>query len=131
MKIKQKLIIAIITSLVLSLCTQSFANQKPNCKAGELLVKFKPGNEKKAFSAIGTIGAKVIQKLSQISVSRIKLKTGMSVAQAQNQLSKLPFFEFIEPNYINLPDWKPSDPKWDAQWGIAKIKTALVPVAFL
>ena len=91
--------------------------------AGELLVKFKSGYDGKGAKAIEEIGAKVLEKLSRLDVSRLGLPGGLDVKKAMARLNKLPFVEFAEPNYIFKPTWSPSDPKWNDQWGITKIDT--------
>ncbi|MCK9524051.1 MAG: S8 family peptidase [Proteobacteria bacterium] len=85
----------------------------------ELLIRFKANMSPKGQKAIQEMGARLLEKLSRIDISRIKLPNNLTVEQALAQLAKLPFVEFVEPNYIHKAmDWTPSDPHWNRQWGM-------------
>jgi thermitase len=96
----------------------------PKYRSSELLVRFKHGQDGPAAAALAKIGAKVLGKISRIDVKKLGLPKSLTVEAALAQLRKLPCFEFVEPNYVFRPVWKTSDPRWDDQWGLAKIKTA-------
>ncbi|HUU21741.1 MAG TPA: S8 family peptidase [Phycisphaerae bacterium] len=99
------------------------AAPKKEFVAGEVLVKFKSGYDGPGAKAIEELGGRLLEKLSRIDVSRVKLPGGMTVEQALARLSKLPFVEYAEPNLILKPTaWAPSDPRWDEQWGMRTIR---------
>jgi thermitase len=93
-------------------------------RPSELLVRFKKGQDGPAAGAIAKIRAKVLDRISRIDVKRLGLPKDLPVDAALEQLRRLPFFDFVEPNYIYRPTWKTSDPLWGEQWGLAKIKAA-------
>jgi thermitase len=97
---------------------------KPAYRDGEVLVRFKKGQDGPAGDALRKLGAKVLEKLSLIDVARLGLAKGVAVEAALAQLKRLPFIEFAEPNYIYRTTWKTSDPLWGEQWAVAKIKAA-------
>ncbi|NLN61447.1 MAG: S8 family serine peptidase [Myxococcales bacterium] len=91
----------------------------------EMLIRFKANMSPKGQEAIQKLGARLLEKLSRIDVSRIKLPNNLTVEQAMAQLSKLPFVEFVEPNYIQKAvAWAPSDPHWNRQWGMTNANVA-------
>jgi thermitase len=97
--------------------TQEFINK-------ELLVKFKSGFGTETDKAIADIGAKLLEKLRGVDVSRLELPHGLSVEGAVERFRNLPFVSYAEPNYIRRPCWSPSDPKYPQQWGLKKINVA-------
>ena len=123
MRVSGRIFLCRIVLLVVFLLIPGGAWAGDDFAAGELLVKFKSGYDGKGAKAIEDIGAKVLEKLSRIDVSRLGLPGGLDVKKAMARLNKLPFVEFAEPNYIFKPTWNPSDPKWNDQWGITKIET--------
>jgi len=124
MKNRQCFCFAIVLFFLIS-PENSFAKPKAEYKVGEVLVKFKSGYNGKGAAFVNQIGAKVAEKLSRIDVSRISLPRGLTTEKAIEKFRALPFVKFVEPNYIFKPTgWKPSDPKWNSQWGITKIRTA-------
>lgn len=88
----------------------------------ELLIKFKLGENQKGNDQIKKMGAKVLEKLSQIDISRLSLPKGLSVEKAIKLLSKLDFVEFVEPNFIQRTVGGPNDPRYKDQWGLEKIR---------
>jgi thermitase len=126
MKIPSRRIAAPLLVIATILClltagTAGAEKAKKEFVAGELLVKFKQGYDGPGAKAIEKLGAKLIEKLSKIDVSRLKLPGGMTVAQAITKLEKLPFVEYAEPNLIFKPSWSPDDPHWNKQWGMTVI----------
>jgi thermitase len=116
---------ALLTALALLLAAGSARAGEPKQEfvAGEILIKFKSGHDGPGAKALDEIGGKVLEKLSRIDVSRVKLPGGMTVEQALARLSKLPFVEYAEPNLILKPTaWAPADPRWDEQWGMRTIR---------
>jgi thermitase len=121
---------ALLTALTLLLAAGAAGAAEPKKEfvAGEVLVKFKPGQDGPGAKAIREIGGKALEKLSRIDVSRIKLPGGTTVEQALAKLSKLPFVEYAEPNLIVRPTaWAPADPRWNEQWGM---RTTRVPAGW-
>jgi len=120
--------LVLVASLILLVPGRTLA-EEPNKEfvAGELLVKFKKGYDGPGAEAIEKLGAKVLEKLSRIDVSRLKLPGGMTVDKAIAKLEKLPFIEYAEPNLIFKPVWAPNDPDWNKQWGMTAID---VPAAW-
>ena len=123
MKVSGRIFLCSFVILAAFLLVPGPARAGDDFAAGELLVKFKSGYDGKGAKAIEAIGAKVLEKLSRLDVSRLGLPGGLDVKKAMARLNKLPFVEFAEPNYIFKPTWSPSDPKWNDQWGITKIDT--------
>lgn len=115
-------IIAIAASLAL-VASPALAGKDRDYAKGELLVKFKTGHEGKGAKAIEQLGAKVLEKLSRLDVSRLNLPKNLDVDKAMARLKKLPFVEFAEPNYYFKPTWSTSDPRYKDQWGLTKIGT--------
>ncbi len=89
---------------------------------GEVLVKFKPGSQMAAMAENTRLGAQVMEIVGGVGVSRLKLPRSMSVVQAVNHYSKLPFVEFAEPNFYLQLFFTPNDPSWGIQWGPQKIQ---------
>jgi thermitase len=117
--------IALATVLAVAASPLPAAAERPEKKIvpGEILVKFKSGYEGPGAKVIDDLGARLLEKLSRIDVSRIELPGGISVEQGLARLEKLPFVEYAEPNLIFEPFWAPDDPRWEQQWGIRKIRT--------
>jgi len=115
---------AIVVAIGVALAAApALAQKEKDYAKGELLVKFRTGHDGKAAEAIEKIGARVLEKLSRLDVSRIDLPKGLDVDKAIARFKALPFVEFAEPNYIFKPTWSTSDPRWDDQWGLRKIST--------
>ncbi|MBU4349785.1 S8 family serine peptidase [bacterium] len=80
----------------------------------EVLIKIKPGaNIEKIVSAVG---GTIIETLPQISVIRIKLASGVTVAESINTLEVLKEVEYAEPNGICYMHLAPNDLDYDSQW---------------
>ncbi len=90
----------------------------------ELLVKFKLGKNEETRKEIQRLGAKLLEKLSAIDVSRLSLPKGLTVERAMEIMSKLNIVEFAEPNYLHRTTWSPRDPRYGEQWGVKQIRTA-------
>lgn len=125
MKNPKRNVVLLLAAALLALPAAASAKpEPPKFRDGEVLVRFRKGNDGPAANAVRTLGAKVLEKLSRIDVSRLGLPKGLPVDDALGRLRKLPFVEFAEPNYIYRPAWKTSDPKWDEQWALGKMKVA-------
>ena len=80
----------------------------------EVLIKIKPGaNVEKIVSELG---GTIIETLPQISVIRIKLASGVTVAESIKTLEVLKEVEYAEPNGICYMHLAPNDLDYDSQW---------------
>jgi subtilisin family serine protease len=88
-------------------------------KAGELLVKFRPGVRGAAKSdAHARAGAETIMKFPALRIQHVKLKNGQGVEAAIAVYAKNPNVEYAEPNYIVSADAFPNDPQFNDLWGM-------------
>ncbi len=110
-----------VVAIQLSLSSAVLGQSKTEYVAGELLVKFGSTQNEQIDQAVRTIGAKVVQKLKRISVSRLQLPASLSVEQGMQKLAQLPFVRYVEPNYVLKALGNPNDPKFNQQWGLEKI----------
>lgn len=86
--------------------------------SGEVLVKFRaPFRVSKTMQSLG---ARVVQRLPEIDVSRVELPAGISVEQAVRMFGQDPKVEYAEPNYY-LQLQGVNDPMFPQQWDLQKI----------
>lgn len=97
---------------------------EPGFVPKELLVKFKLGSNEETRKEIQKLGAKLLEKLSAIDVSRLSLPKGLTVERAMELMTKLNIVEFAEPNFLHRTTWSPRDPRYGEQWGVKQIRTA-------
>lgn len=98
--------------------TASFSQEKLY-KDGEILVKFRTNKNQ---SIIKQSGGEVGDYFKLFNIYRVKLKDGVSVEDAINELKKSPDVEYAEPNYIvRKMETFPNDPYFDVQWGLKAI----------
>lgn len=94
------------------------ASRKPDrYKAGEVLVKFKPGA--RAKEVIAAHRATVREVVPRIDVYCLRLPAGLSVAKAVDRLSRNPNVVFAGPNHIVYATVFPNDEWFDLfQWSL-------------
>lgn len=80
----------------------------------EVLVKIKPGAEIEKI--VSELGGTIIETLPQISVIRIKLASGVTVAESIKTLEVLKEVEYAEPNGICYMHLVPNDLDYGSQW---------------
>ncbi len=92
---------------------------------GELLIKFKDGAaSSSAARANGEIGARVLERFTDLKWQRVALPKGISVEGAIARYSSLPEVEFAQPNFYYYLQATPNDPSFGSLWGMAKISAA-------
>jgi len=80
----------------------------------EVLVKIKSGAD--AEKIVSAVGGTIIETLPQISVIRIKLASGVTVAESIKTLEVLKEVEYAEPNGICYMHLAPNDLDYGSQW---------------
>jgi len=81
----------------------------------EVLIKISPGADVEKI--VAEVGGSIIEMLPQVSVIRVKLKSGVSVAGAIQILEELEGLEYVEPNRIYYMDLVPNDTGYtNRQW---------------
>lgn len=105
-------------ALALAAVSAALADFPQEFVPGELLVKFKaPSASPEVTKVLKQVGAEVIDELSEIGVSHLRIPETVSVRDAVSYFSKLPNVEFAEPNGIWRAQFVPNDPSWSQQWG--------------
>lgn len=104
-----------VRALILSVCLMLLAaslfaaSVGDRYRAGEIVVKFKPGIQAKSASA--AMGASVRRSVPHIDAHCLKLKPGQSVEDAVAKFRKNPNVLWASPNYIvRLASTMPNDP---------------------
>jgi len=80
----------------------------------EVLIKIKPGADVEKI--VSEVGGTIIETLPQISVIRIKLASGVTVAESIKTLEVLKEVEYAEPNGICHMHLAPNDLDYGSQW---------------
>jgi len=80
----------------------------------EVLVKIKSGADIEKI--VSELGGEIIETLPQISVIRIKLASGITVAESIKTLEVLKEVEYAEPNGICYMHLAPNDLDYNSQW---------------
>lgn len=89
--------------------------------ADELLIKPKQGvARQKIDNIIKSFGASTEDEIPQIRVKRIKVPSH-AAEKVQRALSRNPYIEFVEKNYIAKPFGVPDDPYYGKQWYLGTI----------
>jgi len=92
---------------------------------GEVIVKFKEVTDPKAFVKIAGISSKLAEKMEELRLRNtylLKLKQGISVESAIEELKKSDVVEHVQPNYVyKLLNVEPNDPYFAEQWYLTKI----------
>ncbi len=96
--------------------------QRPSYKAGELLVRFRKEASPEQIAALHKrLGSVVIKSLSRRRLQRIKLKAGLSEADAIELYRREAIVEHAERHALRYPQVTPNDPAFADQWGLKKI----------
>ncbi len=119
------LLLSLASGLVLLMASNARAQmpQAHPIAAGELLVGFAPdaarGNAvPKAALTVGTI----LSTNPRLGVQRVKIRPGLTMAQAAAQLARMPGVRYVEPNYILSTCATPNDTYFASdQYGPKKI----------
>lgn len=112
-------------AVALASASLSFANGSvQEYVPGEVLVKFKNTSvSPEALRANRLISAEVVQELTEIGVSLIRIPDTLSVENAVKYYQSIPGVEFAEPNGIVHAAFTPNDPFFGSnQWGPQKIQ---------
>jgi subtilisin family serine protease len=86
---------------------------------GELLVKYRDPMLPLGRRIVnGAIGAKEIDKIDEINVSRVAVEPGLSLEEAARRYATVPQVEFAEPNVVFHTQVAPNDPLYASrqQW---------------
>jgi len=90
---------------------------KKGYKAGEILVKFKPGARSERRADLHRrLGAQVEKTFTKVGVQQVKIKKGMAVEEAIAKYKADPAVEYAEPNYEVTAEVFPFDPKFAETW---------------
>ncbi len=115
---------AVVTLFISVFCSLAWADDSeyiPN----EVLVKFKgqlAANTYHSTNANRAIGAKSLEQLSQLGVTRIRVPDGMSFEDARAYYKGLPAVEYIERNPRRYQSYIPNDRLFQQQYALAKIR---------
>ena len=110
------------TFISLSLLLAATAYSEGQFASDTLLVKVKPGQSSAAKTVYKKLGATVVRSLPQIGWETIRLKSGMALQKAQDQLNASKAFAMTEVNHISYPLDLPNDPMVPAQYSLAKMQ---------
>jgi thermitase len=103
-------------ALGLAVASASFASGTQEYVPGEVLVKFKRTSvSPEAVRANRLIGAEVVDELTGIGVSLIRIPDTLSVENAVKYYQSVPGVEFAEPNGIVHATFTPNDPSFLGQ----------------
>lgn len=91
-------------------------------RPGEVLVRFKPAaNETARLKIHRRMNAELIRSHKKLDLHHVRLKQGMTVAEAVSRYQGDPDVEYAEPNYLVSIQNTPNDPQFSQQWGLARI----------
>ena len=92
-------------------------------KSDEILVKFRPDAGKKVREALHKRhGSIPLRDFASLNLHHVKLKKGLSVADAIALYGKEPEVLYAEPNYLQRLQAQPNDPLYSNLWGMESIK---------
>lgn len=93
---------------------------KPKYKAGEVLVRFRPGTPGQAKAAAhAAVSAQVVREYHIVpGLQLVRLPKGMNVGKAVARYEKDPNVLHAHPNYLKQAADVPSDPRFAEQWGL-------------
>lgn len=108
----------------LALVASNAFGQTPNPSfvEGEILVKFKPGNEATKFLIHAAQKSKVKLPLPQIATELIRLAPGTTVAQGIARYKAYSAVEYAEPNYRQQYFDVPNDTLFGQQYGANRMR---------
>lgn len=90
-----------------------------NFKAGEILVKFKPGTDEQTISNINAKhGTTVIKKINKLGVLKLKISSGVDPQKLATAYQSEPEVEYAEPNFLIHTLLTPNDLSFTQQWGL-------------
>lgn len=91
-------------------------------KEGELIVKYHTDiSEEGKLQNHKKHGAKRKRVFRSFNMEHVKLRPGLTVAQAIKEYSSDPAVEYAEPDYLVEALNTPTDPKYYSQWALSKI----------
>jgi thermitase len=88
---------------------------------GEVLVKFREGQERTGEAITRSIGGVYVGGVPGIGVRQVRLPSIVPVSLALQIYSQLPFVEFAEPNFVARKAAVPNDPHYGNQWALPKV----------
>ncbi|MBA2736756.1 MAG: S8 family serine peptidase [Pyrinomonadaceae bacterium] len=89
---------------------------------GELLVKYKSEKASETASrANEQIGARIVEKFTDLKWQRVKLPEGLSVERALARYQNMAEVESVQPNYYYHLLATPNDPQFSSMYGLQKI----------
>ena len=90
----------------------AFAQQGPEYKEGELLIRFKSQVTSQALSiSHAALGSQVMKQFRKTGVQLVKLRAGLTTKEAIELYNEDPGVEYAEPNYrLYALDVFPNDP---------------------
>ena len=95
----------------------------PLVAEGELLVRYRPGMPSYVRRLMTTVGALSESSIDELWILRLRLRPGLSVAEAQAMYGAMPGVEFAEPNYVYNAADSPNDPLYASQsWYYALVE---------
>ncbi|MFQ5880633.1 MAG: S8 family serine peptidase, partial [Dehalococcoidia bacterium] len=83
-------------------------------RPGEVLVRLKPGTEDALAEANLALGTNESDAIPWLNVFLLQLPATVSVDQALDFYSRLPFVEYVEPNYVERVELVPNDTDYGA-----------------
>jgi subtilisin family serine protease len=96
----------------------TFRNNRAEQVDGELLVKFKKHSAyAKKLSSIRAHGSTRLREFSRTGYIHVKLRPGLSVADAMKLYASDPDVEAVQPNVRYAAAALPNDPAFASQWG--------------
>jgi hypothetical protein len=119
MRKHNKTFLACLLSLLLT-TPGALAQQKPEYRGGELLIKFKSGTSAQAASISHTRpGAQVAKHFRKTGIQVVKLRAGLTTKDAIELYKNDPNVEYVEPNYkLYGLDLFPNDVRFGDLWGL-------------
>lgn len=114
---KTIVISALLAIGMLLTATAAAIAQQPVYRPGEVLVRFKTGDDTLSRSA-RRMGARSLQTFDRGRLRHMALQEDISVEDAVAAFQADPEVEFAEPNYLLFPQDLPVDPHFNLQWGL-------------
>src|SRR5438132_2503853 len=99
--------------------------QSPRYVQDEVLVRFRPDTPQgRRDAVVAAAGARVLRRLNEVNVHRVRLAPGTRVDAAIAALQQNAEVLSADPNYIRQIVTSPNDPSWadGSLWGLQKIQ---------
>lgn len=110
------------TTTPASATAKSHQQTRPAYKKGELLVRFtKAATPEQIADLHAKLGSSVIREIPRIGMQRIKLRDGLSEADALRAYQESRIVEHAELHALRYPQATPDDPYFSSQWNMKKI----------